>query len=100
MAQAVMNPEALAALKGGCPMMVHVFLLDFSTINLKHYLQSRINITELDADRDFKPYIPPIVPKGTYKVSLHFYNINKTLIDIEAIADVRQIGLSDFISLG
>lgn len=75
-------------------------MLIFMNVLEIYKLKGHVIIKELDCDRDFKEYIPPIVPKGTYKVILHFHNNNKTLVDVEVIAEVHHIGLSDFITMG
>lgn len=83
--------------------MVSVFFMQknrFRLIYMQLLTQVSTNITDMESDRVFKPYIPPIVPKGIFKTALHFHNNNKTLIDVEVISEIRQIGLSDSINLG
>lgn len=60
-----------------------------------------MNVSEFEADRDIKSYLPPITPAGMFKLDFHFHEENNiTLIDVEALLEICHIGLSDYISLG
>lgn len=71
------------ALRKGCPIM------------------AAVNISGFEVDGEFKSFLPPIIPEGTFKLILRVHDRNnRTIANIHTIADVKTLGLSDYIKLG
>lgn len=73
----------IVALQNGCPIM------------------TTLNMSGFEADKEFKSFLPPIMPEGTFKVSLHVHNSNnRTFAYVAVMVEVKTLGVSDFIKLG
>lgn len=79
----MINPEMMDALKKGCPIM------------------ETFNISDFEPDKEYKSFLPPILPEGTFKFSFHVHDANnRTYAYSDVIFEIKPVGLSDFIKLG
>lgn len=87
----------------GCPIFVFNVVREnyATTLSKFFFLQTNVNISGFEADGKFKTYLPPILPEGTMKLSLHIHtHDNKTVADIAILTEVKTLGISDRIKLG
>uniref|UniRef100_A0A336MJV0 CSON002151 protein n=1 Tax=Culicoides sonorensis TaxID=179676 RepID=A0A336MJV0_CULSO len=78
-----MLPESLLnQIRGGCPITV-------------------INITDYEPNERMRPLLPPVIPNGHFKVVIRVHDpSNHTYYVIEINAELKTLGVSDFIKMG